>query len=326
MYEKTYEPKIIGLPDKWNWIKALMTANCPDKLLSTAFAIADYVHKTCVVSKCIKSEGDVCNDFGWAFPEQKTQLPPINNKNESTTSKAIKALVEQGWLIKESEKKNRKEEKNFFALAYGESWEVKETNGEQLRNPDGSRKGGRRKASDAVVESNNHGLFNLTTTDCSVQQPPVVESNKVNINNKHELETLTVNVNTPAAPGIKVKVIDMNILDSEGKRLWGATRKAGSVSSSFSLTSEYTFDGKVLKGIERPISNTLVVESNNQDEEIRAEVQKIVDTRTIAMNSTKRHGRVVEIMSKTKGLEGTPLEVAEQAAKMCGLGVTEFEW
>jgi hypothetical protein len=146
------------------------------------------------------------------------------------------------------------------------------------------------------------------------------------------------NEDGPAKPG-SIKVIGLNILDPKGKEKFGASRRAASVSPSFSLTDVYILDPTGVlkmqtrnKGVSSEDSGYLgseevaVVKIDNRKEEIRAHVQKIVDERTINLNSTKRHGRVVEIMGKTKDLEGTPLEVAEQAAKMCGLGLTDIEW
>ena len=247
-----------------------MMSNCPDKLISTAFAIADYVHGRCTVGKCIKVEGATCNDYGWAFPEQKRDLPPINNKNESTTSKAIKALVEQGWLIKVAEKKNRKEEKNFFALAVGTPWDVKVNDGTRLLDENGNRQGGRRKAIkgaeeskaiEAVVHSNNDRLFNSTTTDCSTQQPPVVHPNKVNINSN-------VNGNS----NLKVNSIKGNPKEvKENEDNTGAKAPQQSLSNTEDnplISNEgYPLISNKDSSLDDESDDLLVVESNNQSEE-----------------------------------------------------------
>lgn len=264
MLEKDIIPEVIGLPDKWNWLVQLSKANCPDKLMKTAIAVADHVHGRCEVGRCIRRPGDQCVDFGWAFPDQAKDVTPINGNNESSTSKKISELVEQGWLIKVVEKRYGAKVKNMFALSHGAVWkEPTKSVTEHLEGKGGKSK--KEKLALAVVNPDKRGLSDSTSAGCQVRQSPVVNPDKVNINNKHELETLTENINTPAAPGIKVKVIDMNILDSEGKRMWGATRKAGSVSSSFSLTSEFFFDGKELKSLDRAISNSAIVKIDKRE-------------------------------------------------------------
>jgi hypothetical protein len=266
MLEKDITPEIIDNVSKWNWLVELSKANCPDKLMKTAIAVADHIHGRCEVGRCIKIPGDNCNDYGWAFPDQARDITAINGNNESSTSKKINELVEQGWLIKVVEKRYGAKVKNLFALSFGAVWkEPTKSVTDHLEGKGGKSK--KDKLALAIVNPDKRGLSDSTSAGCQVRQSPVVNPDKVNINNKHELETLTENINTPAAPGHKVKIIDMNILDPKGKKRWGASRSATSHIPSTSLTSEYFFDGNVLKIVGEAISNTAVVKIDKREED-----------------------------------------------------------
>lgn len=341
MYEKEYQPEIIQTVDKFKWLVELSKANCPDKLMRTAIAIADHIHGVCKVGRCISIPGQTCVDYGWAFPDQGMDLTPINGNNESTTSKKIDELVEQGWLIKVVEKRYGARVKNLFALTTGPVWKAPTKS--QTDHLEG--KGGKSKKTMiglAVVNPDNPRLSNSTSGDCQTRQAAVVNLDKVNSNNKQKLETVTVNGNTPASPGHKIKVIDMNILDPEGKRKFGASRRAASVSPS-SLTSTYFFDGSILKSIDEAISNSAIVKTDNREsdietkpikvgfgsdmeDEVKGEIRKIVEFRSVERKPEQISRRVLQILTVARQLDGTANEIAEEAAKRCGLGPTDFDW
>jgi hypothetical protein len=262
MLEKDYKPAIIGIVEKMNWLVELSKAGCPDNLIKTALAIADYVHGGCKIGSCIRIPGTNCVDYGWAFPDQSRDVTAINGNNEATTSRKVNQLADQGWLVKFVEKRHGAKGKNMFALSFGQTWEVKSK--KTAKHLEGM--GGRTKTQvNTLVESNKRGLLTLTSADCSSQQAPVVDFNNVNINNKHILETETVNLN--------VKDYSNEVKENEDNTGAKAPQTISLISNE-----EYSLTPKEDVSLDDESITTALVELNNREYKTEPVLHAVVET------------------------------------------------
>jgi len=119
--------EIIKIVDKWNWYKELIKHNCPERLLKIAFCLADYIHQTCTIGKCIDKKDKKCDRYGWAYPTVE-QIKEYTGKSESKISEYTKELAEEGWIIKEIIQRQTGR-KTFYQLSIGKYFSTNKKRG-----------------------------------------------------------------------------------------------------------------------------------------------------------------------------------------------------
>lgn len=286
--------------DKHNWYLRLLSSGIQGNTAIVAYIISSFVH------------GAETDMKGWAWPTHEQIAERMGRKGTKADcnqiSTWVQTLEEFNWVEIKVKVQSSGGKKNFYRLTDGSTFEKLSRNPRNLtpnpKNP-------------------------YSETQDSLPRDPVFlgDKSKVKENRKEEER-----VNPTVVKGIKEEGKDKTAAKA-AQPISLISEECISLDSNngeFPLTSE---GSKVSLDVQEVTPNPKKVGVGNEEkkagreEVIRAYARKLVDERSNHLNQNKKQRQVVEIVRLSRDLDGSPEEVADEAARRIGVLSTDaFDW